>query len=116
LTGLKTATNIGHDPGIYVSSSIKDASYSRYSQIREIDAEYQNVFFQSGKYIQFVLECRVYPKSIEKKGMETLLIGTTNIDLLTLFGGLPEDSMQKILLLHILCLLGVEVAEFHFGV
>ena len=35
---------------------------------------------------------------------------------LTLSGRLPEDSMQKILLLYILCLLSVEVTEFHFGV
>ena len=34
----------------------------------------------------------------------------------TLSGRLPEDSMRKILLLYILCLLGVEVTEVHFGV
>ncbi len=35
---------------------------------------------------------------------------------LTLYGRLPEDSKQKILFLYILCLLDVEVTEFHLGV
>jgi len=34
---------------------------------------------------------------------------------LTLYGRPPEDGKQKILLLCILCLLDVEVTEFHLG-
>jgi hypothetical protein len=35
---------------------------------------------------------------------------------LTLSSRLLEDSKQKILLVYILCSLGVEITEFHFGV
>jgi hypothetical protein len=38
------------------------------------------------------------------------------LNMLTLSSRLLEDSKQKILLVYILCSLGVEITEFHFGV
>ncbi len=61
--------------------------------------------FEQKKYILIVLIEYVLKMTIHTRELS-----------LTLSGRLPEDSKQKILLLYILCLLGVEVTEFHLGV
>ena len=33
---------------------------------------FQKKFFKNGKYVQFVLECRVHPSNIKTIGTETL--------------------------------------------
>ncbi|CAF3761444.1 unnamed protein product [Rotaria socialis] len=72
LSGLKPASAAEHGPGVYFSPSINYASHPRYSEIKKIPLEYQNSFSQSGKYIQFVLECRVQPSKIISIQKETL--------------------------------------------
>ena len=80
LSGLKPATNAALGAGIYASPSIIYSSHPRYSEIREIKSSEQNTFFQGGKYVQFMLQCRVDPKCIRTIGPQTLAAGNTIID------------------------------------
>jgi hypothetical protein len=80
LSGLKPAQAIAHGKGIYASPSIIYASHPRYSEVKEIQASEQSKLFKHGKYVQFVLECRVDPKNRIKIGYETLGAGNTIID------------------------------------
>ncbi|CAF3914883.1 unnamed protein product [Rotaria sp. Silwood2] len=80
LSGLKPAENYEHGAGIYVSPSINYACHPRYAEVKLIDASYGSKFFKSGKYVQFVLECRVHPSNIRKVAPETLDAQNTIID------------------------------------
>ncbi|CAF1199597.1 unnamed protein product [Didymodactylos carnosus] len=79
LDGIKPARTIAHGRGIYVSPSINYACHPRYSEIKKLDLVHQTNFFNSGKYIQYVLECRVHPANIIKVATQTLQ-ATTMID------------------------------------
>lgn len=79
LSGLKPAINDAHGPGIYVTPSIIYAAHPRYSEVRLIDERHRR-FFKAGKYVQFVLECRVHPDNIVKIGEETLGVKNCSID------------------------------------
>ncbi|UJR07429.1 hypothetical protein I4U23_011715 [Adineta vaga] len=80
LSGLKPATAIAHGAGIYASPSIIYSAHPRYSEIKEIAASEQTGFFQGGKYVQFMLQCRVHPSNIKVIGRETLGVGNAIID------------------------------------
>jgi hypothetical protein len=80
LSGLKPADIAALGQGIYASPSIIYSSHPRYSEIREIKPSEQTNFFQGGKYVQFMLQCRVHPKNIKTIGRETLGVGNTTID------------------------------------
>ncbi|CAF3084750.1 unnamed protein product [Rotaria sp. Silwood2] len=78
-SGLKPANAAEHGQGSYFSPSIIYACHPRYSEIKPVLPEHQNVFGKSAKYIQFVLECRVRPQNIII-GCETFHIENTTID------------------------------------
>ncbi|CAF0939907.1 unnamed protein product [Adineta steineri] len=80
LSGLKPAAVIAHGQGIYASPSIIYVSHPRYSEVREISLSEQSSFIKRGKYVQFVLECRVHPKYRKVIGCETLGADNTIID------------------------------------
>ncbi len=80
LSGLKPADNDEHGRGIYTTPSINYACHPRYSEVKQIDSAAGKKFFKSGKYIQFVLECRVHPNNILKEEKETLGAYNTTID------------------------------------
>ncbi|CAF4113118.1 unnamed protein product [Adineta steineri] len=80
LSGLKPAEVIAHGEGIYASPSIIYTSHPRYAEIKEIKPFEQTNYFQGGKYVQFMLQCRVHPTNIIKIGQETLGVGNTTID------------------------------------
>ncbi|CAF4027039.1 unnamed protein product, partial [Adineta steineri] len=80
LSGLKPSTAIEHGAGIHVSPSIIYPSHPRFSEIRKIKPSEETNFFQGGRYVQFMLQCRVHPTSIKKIGPETLRVGNTTID------------------------------------
>ncbi|CAF1264844.1 unnamed protein product, partial [Didymodactylos carnosus] len=80
LSGLKPAERNQHGTGIYVTPSINYACHPRYSEVKLIQSSYQNTFFKSGKYVQFVLECRIRPNNINKIDSETLGANNTIID------------------------------------
>ncbi|CAF3168833.1 unnamed protein product [Rotaria sp. Silwood2] len=73
LSGLKSAKDQAHGPGIYTSPSIIYASHPRYAEIKLVESSVENDFFEKGQFIQFVLECRVLPKNIKIK-CETLRV------------------------------------------
>ncbi|CAF1122018.1 unnamed protein product [Rotaria sordida] len=79
LSGLKPARIKAYGDGIYATPSVNYASHPRYSEIMPIDSSHQKTFFKSGKYLQFILECRVHPNNIKKTDEETLSVkdGTT---------------------------------------
>ncbi|CAF3086825.1 unnamed protein product [Rotaria socialis] len=87
LSGLKPADNTAHGEGIYASPSIIYACHPRYAEVKDIEPKHQNEYFKIGKdqygndkygkYVQFVLECRVHPSNIKKIGRETLGVRTT---------------------------------------
>ncbi|CAM4805580.1 unnamed protein product [Rotaria magnacalcarata] len=77
LSGLKPADCTAHGEGIYASPSIIYACHPRYAEIKEIEPTHQNEYFKNGKYVQFVLECRVHPSNIKVIGRETLGARTT---------------------------------------
>jgi hypothetical protein len=79
LSGLKPAVIAAHGAGIYTSPSINYAAHPRYSEVKVIETAAKK-FFKSGKYIQFVLECRVHPDNILKVVRETLGANSTTID------------------------------------
>lgn len=79
LSGLKPAKANEHGDGIYATPSINYAAHPRYSEVKVIDTKHQKKFFQNGKYVQFVLECRVHPKNF-KVEKETLDGQNTTID------------------------------------
>ncbi|UJR08049.1 hypothetical protein I4U23_012326 [Adineta vaga] len=76
LNGLKAADVKAHGSGVYLTPSVNYAGHPRYAEVKPIESSNQNKFFKTGKYVQFVLECRVHPESIKKIGSETL--GTDN--------------------------------------
>ncbi|CAF0874418.1 unnamed protein product [Rotaria sordida] len=80
LNGLKPAERAEHGAGIYVSPSINYVCHPRYAEVKRLDTSYPSKFFKSGKYVQFVLECRVHPSNIKKIAKETLDAGNTIID------------------------------------
>ncbi|CAM4882053.1 unnamed protein product [Rotaria socialis] len=80
LNGLKPAERNEHGAGIYVSPSIIYTCHPRYAEVKLLDSSSQSKFFKSGKYVQFVLECRVHPNNIRKKARETLDARNTTID------------------------------------
>ncbi|CAF1622807.1 unnamed protein product [Rotaria magnacalcarata] len=71
LNGLKPANIAALGAGIYFTPSIAYASHPRYSEVKAIPVAARKNF-KSGKYIQYVLECRVHPSSIKRIGCETL--------------------------------------------
>ncbi|CAF3819920.1 unnamed protein product [Rotaria sp. Silwood1] len=79
LNGLKPAHLKAHGDGIYATPSINYACHPRYSEVKLIQSSSQKIF-KSGKYVQFVLECRVHPKYIKKIDRETLNATKTIID------------------------------------
>ncbi|CAF3878040.1 unnamed protein product, partial [Adineta steineri] len=80
LSGLKPAEVKAHGAGIYASPSIIYSSHPRYSEIKEIKPSEQTNFFPDGKYVQFMLQCRVHPTNIITIGSETLEVENTTID------------------------------------
>ncbi|CAF0800059.1 unnamed protein product [Didymodactylos carnosus] len=80
LSGLKPATATAHGQGIYASLSIVYVCHPRYSEVKKIESSEQNNFFRRGKYVQFVLQCRVHPSNIKRIRQETLGAGNTIID------------------------------------
>ncbi len=80
LSGLKPAERAEHGSGIYTTPSINYACHPRYSEVKLIQSSNQKKFFKNGKYVQFVLECRVHPKNIKKIDKETLAGDDTIID------------------------------------
>ncbi|UJR32610.1 hypothetical protein I4U23_020070 [Adineta vaga] len=72
LSGLRPATAVNHGAGIYVTPSIIYASHPRYSEVKEIESTDEKIFVKNGKYVQFVLQCRVRPENIKKIDRETL--------------------------------------------
>jgi len=90
LNGLKPATDEAHGKGVYFSPSVNYAAHPRYAEIKEIDSKHGK-FFKKGRYIQFVLECRVHPNNITTIGCETLRVGDTRID-----SNIPNDKIEWI--------------------
>jgi hypothetical protein len=80
LSGLKPADIAAHGAGLYVTPSINYACHPRYSEVKLIQSSFRKNFFKSGKYVQFVLECRVHPSNIKKIADETLGAHSTTID------------------------------------
>jgi hypothetical protein len=80
LSGLKPAERNEHGVGIYTTPSINYACHPRYSEVKLIESSHQKKFFKKGKYVQFVLECRVHPKKIKRIAKETLDAVRTTID------------------------------------
>lgn len=78
LNGLKPAKVVAHGKGVYASPSINYVSHPRYAEVKRIESS-KIKFFKSGRYIQFVLECRVNPKYI-KEAEETLKAENIVID------------------------------------
>ena len=88
LSGLKPAERAEHGAGVYTTPSINYACHPRYSEVKPIEPSSESKFFKAGKYVQFVLECRVHPHNIEKVRKETLGGENTTID--------PNIENQKI--------------------
>jgi hypothetical protein len=80
LSGLKPAEIAAHGSGVYATPSINYASHPRYSEVKVIESNHQKKFFKQGKYVQFVLECRVRPTNIKTIAKETLHGDKANID------------------------------------
>lgn len=80
LGGLKPAKDIAHGEGIYTTPSVIYAAHPRYSEVKQIDSSVKQKFFKNGKYVQFVLECRVHPNNIKHVRPETLCVGHTTVD------------------------------------
>ncbi|CAF3536821.1 unnamed protein product [Rotaria sp. Silwood1] len=80
LNGLKPAEKAQHGTGIYVSPSINYVCHPRYAEVKLLNTSHRSKFFKSGKYVQFVLECRVHPSNIKRIKEETLDAGSTVID------------------------------------
>ena len=80
LSGLKPAVVAAHGDGIYATPSINYAAHPRYSEVKSIEKKHRTKFFPNGKYVQFVLECRVHPKNIKLKREQTLGATNTKID------------------------------------
>ncbi|CAF0953245.1 unnamed protein product [Didymodactylos carnosus] len=80
LSGLKPANQAAHGAGVYFSPCINYAYHPRYSDVQQMPSEYQKDFSKSGRYLQFVLECRVHPGNIKKMAKETLSANSTTVD------------------------------------
>ncbi len=74
LSGLTPAKAADHGAGIYATPSITYAAHPRYSEVREIESTHEKSFFKGGRYVQFLLQCRVHPDNIKKIGRETLAV------------------------------------------
>ncbi|CAF0992271.1 unnamed protein product [Adineta steineri] len=72
LSGLAPAECAALGEGIYASQSIIYTSHPRYAEIKRIESSDEKIFFKSGQYVQFVLQCRVHPSNIKVVGPETL--------------------------------------------
>jgi len=92
LSGLKPVLSIPPGEGINVSPSIIYAAHPRTSEIREIQSSDQDLFFKPGRFVQFVLECRVHPKKKKKIVGETVRVGDKIID-----PNIPSDKIEWIL-------------------
>ncbi|CAF0985038.1 unnamed protein product [Adineta steineri] len=80
LSGLKPADVVAHGDGIYASPSIIYTAHPRYSEIKKIESMGESTFFKDGKYVQFILQCRVHPDNIKTIGQETVGTHDTIID------------------------------------
>ena len=80
LSGLKPANIKAHGAGIYATPSVNYAAHPRYAEIKKIPSSAKSKLFKHGKYVQYVLECRVHPSSIIKIDRETLGARHTTID------------------------------------
>ncbi|UJR12099.1 hypothetical protein I4U23_016277 [Adineta vaga] len=80
LSGLKPADRAEHGAGVYISPSINYASHPRYSEVKPLDSSHENKFSKHGKYIQYVLECRIHPSKIKVTAAQTLRADNTIID------------------------------------
>ena len=72
LSGLAPAGIAAHGTGIYATPSIIYAAHPRYSEVKEIESIHEGSFFKHGRYVQFLLQCRVHPDNIKTIGPETL--------------------------------------------
>lgn len=72
LGGLKPATIAAYGAGIYATPSINYSCHPRYAEVKELLSSTKSSFFPVGRYVQFVLECRVHPKNILHIDGETL--------------------------------------------
>ncbi|CAF4657922.1 unnamed protein product [Rotaria sp. Silwood2] len=72
LSGLAPARIAALGKGIYASQSIIYSTHPRYAEIKRIQSSDEKTFFKNGKYVQFVLQCRVHPNNIIVVGPETL--------------------------------------------
>ncbi|CAF3820172.1 unnamed protein product [Rotaria sp. Silwood1] len=79
LNGMKPAKIKALGDGVYTTPSINYACHPRYAEVKPI-SEAARKIFKSGAYIQFVLECRVYPNDIKRIGCETLRFKGARID------------------------------------
>ncbi|CAF4015068.1 unnamed protein product [Rotaria magnacalcarata] len=75
LSGLAPAKCAALGKGIYASQSIIYTSHPRYAEVKQIESKDERNFFKNGKYVQFVLQCRILSKNITIVGHETLGIG-----------------------------------------
>ncbi len=81
LSGLAPARCAALGKGIYASQSIIYSSHPRYAEIKRIESSDEKTFFKNGKYVQFILQCRVHPNNIKVVGPETLGVdGKVTID------------------------------------
>ncbi|CAF2838103.1 unnamed protein product [Rotaria sp. Silwood2] len=92
LSGLKPAETKAHGDGIYATPSTNYACHPRYSEVKRIESSSRKLFFKSGNYVQFVVECRVHPKYIRKIGKETLGAEKPIID-----SNIPNDSIEWVI-------------------
>ncbi|CAF1497543.1 unnamed protein product [Rotaria magnacalcarata] len=72
LSGLAPARCAGLGRGIYASQSIIYASHPRFAEVKQIESKDERNVFKNGKYVQFVLQCRVVSKNIKVLGPEAL--------------------------------------------
>ncbi|CAM4901108.1 unnamed protein product [Rotaria socialis] len=73
--GLAPARCAALGKGIYASQSIIYTSHPRYAEVKQIESKDERNFFKNGKYVQFVLQCRILSKNITVVGPETLGVG-----------------------------------------
>ncbi|CAF1359462.1 unnamed protein product, partial [Rotaria magnacalcarata] len=72
LSGLAPGIKAVLGEGISISQSIIYASHPRYAEVKRIESKDERNFFLNGKYVQFVLQCRVLSKNIKEVGPESL--------------------------------------------
>lgn len=79
LSGLMPAQNAAWGSGIYASQSIIYACHPRYAEVKEIKSAEEQKVFKNGKYIQFILQCRVHSDNIKTVKPETLRVANGTI-------------------------------------